>query len=160
VGFEFCRNGDTSVTVALRARQAAGDNWTRGGEFTGHQVDLEWLSSGDGIRVAAWVAALAANRGQNFGEMAQEMPLWPEIMKKIKRVSGAGSAILEHSAVIEAVGEAERAIVASGGRLLVRASGTEIKVVRAWGVGPDESLIARNLQMVRSAASQYFELAA
>jgi phosphoglucosamine mutase len=159
-GFEFCPNGDVNVTKALRAKQQLGQQWTRGGEFTGHHVDTDWLSSGDGVRMAAWVAAYAAVRNTNLSELAQHMPLWPEVMKPITLATANGKDVMKHEAVITSIDKAREAIIASGGRLLVRASGTEIRIVRAWGVGPNENLIRTSLDTIEATTGHFFNLAA
>lgn len=140
VGFQECANGDVNVTAALLAKQAAGLDWTRGGEFTGHHVDTTWLSSGDGVRAAAWFAAWAVKNDMNFGDIHQELPLWHERMEKITLTQpGLGSLILQSPNMVElqdALQDADTNPV----RLVVRKSGTE-PVLRIWGESRDEAKI-------------------
>jgi phosphoglucosamine mutase len=131
VGFEYCENGDSYVTQALRAKQSAGEPWTRGGEFSGHFVDLEWLSSGDGLRTAALFAATAADRDMNFGDIFKALPLWHQKMSKVHMNGVPQSLIIENEQYLQAVSQAEQAL-GSEGRLLLRPSGTE-PVFRVWG---------------------------
>lgn len=145
IGFEFCDNGDANVTVKLRELQAAGRPWTRGGEFTGHHIDLKWLSSGDGVRMAAWLAAHAVQKkNANFYELAKSMKLWPEQLVNIELPPGVNSReLLERPHITAAVEEATVALNGTG-RLLVRASGTE-PLVRAWAVGQDAAVVQRTV---------------
>jgi len=136
IGFEYCKNGDAFVTNALLAKQAAGENWQRGGEFTGHIIDTSWLTSGDGVRTAAWLAAYAVQSGQTFGELYQQMPLWPETMVKIELPDGMKINI-ENSKFVQAALEK---VKSRGVRPIVRASGTE-PVIRAWCEAPDIDLV-------------------
>jgi phosphoglucosamine mutase len=137
-GFEFCENGDVYVTAALRATaQTQPEPWTRGGEFTGHQVDLSWLSSGDGVRTAALTACLAAQQGTTFYEMGRQMPLLPQSEAKIKLPPEAVQPTLDHPDVQAAIAGAKAALAAQAGRALVRASGTEKGVIRLWSSGED-----------------------
>jgi phosphoglucosamine mutase len=139
IGFEFCDNGDTNVTAALRAKQAQGQNWRRGGEFTGHHIDTDWLSSGDGVRMAAWLAAYAATHGKSFAELADSMPLWHEKMAKVNL--GRNNTDEMGRADVGDVIERAKARIANLGRFVVRASGTERGIYRVWGVGEDQGLV-------------------
>ncbi|HVS58598.1 MAG TPA: hypothetical protein VHD60_02540, partial [Candidatus Saccharimonadales bacterium] len=140
IGFEYCANGDVYVTQKLRELQNEGKPWTRGGEFSGHLIDLEWLSSGDGVRMAAWLAAYAATNGMNFAEIQQSLPLWPEHAAKIK-FGAAREDIKEDKDVQEAIGLAT-AELDQDGRVVVRPSGTE-PVVRVWGEARNRQRIIR-----------------
>lgn len=135
IGFDECGNGDVYVTSALRARQLVDPGWQRGGEFTGHIIDTSWLGSGDGIRTAAWFAALAATTGRTFGEIHEMQPMWPEAMSKIE-IPKSISLEIEVSSLLLRSMEIVRSL---GVRPIVRASGTE-PVVRVWTEAPDEFL--------------------
>lgn len=82
-GFAFCDNGDVEVTRKLRE-----NNWRIGSEFSGHHVDLSWLSSGDGILKGAWLAAYATRHGINFRDIAETLPLKPQILHNFKLPAG------------------------------------------------------------------------
>jgi len=149
IKFEFCRNGDVNVTGALLRRQANGENWTRGGEISGHHVDTTWLSSGDGVRMAAWVAAYAAVNGTNFAEIGRSMPLWPEKQTKIELVPGMdGQELLGKLSVLHAIEEAKSHL--SLGRTHIRPSGTE-PVIRVWAVDPEATRVERVATLVSAA---------
>jgi phosphoglucosamine mutase len=122
VGFEQCLNGDANVTRALLQRQNNRHSWRRGGEASGHQIDTGWLTSGDGIRTAAWFASLAVQQGQTFGDIHQSIPLWPERHDAIRLANGDGELILGHAAVKQAIARVEGH---GGVRHITRPSGTE-----------------------------------
>lgn len=133
--FDECDNGDRYVTEALLRR--SGQGWRRGGEFTGHLIDLDWLNSGDGVAMAAWLSAAVAQEGSTFGDLYRRVPLWHESMHKVRlpegmRVSGDNPVLAEAQqwAVQQMAGE---------GRSVVRPSGTE-PVVRVWVESPHASL--------------------
>ncbi len=133
IEFEECKNGDKYVTRALLAKQAAGENWTRGGEFTGHYVDLAWLPSGDGLMSAAWFAARTVQRGMTFGDVHRELPLWDESMNEVRMPEGTkAEAILAAPPVAEVVSAMQEL---TDRRVIVRASGTE-PVARVWAESP------------------------
>jgi phosphoglucosamine mutase len=155
IDFEHCDNGDAFVTQALLAKQAAGQNWTRGGEFTGHIIDTDWLSSGDGVRSAAWFAAWAVSQMQaSFGEIARDMPMQPEKMLKIRAQGSYEGDIAADGGVQQAM-QAERSF-ADDIRFVVRASGTEKGVVRVWAEGRSEELVSAAVERVGDAVLRVY----
>lgn len=130
IQFEQCKNGDTAVTAGLVARQAKGDNWTRGGEFTGHHVDTNWLSSGDGVRMAAWFASYVAKSGKTFSDIYRDLDLWPEAKVAVRIDPNAPK--IEDDEQIQAKISEIKDQLGDSGRVVVRTSGTE-PVVRIWG---------------------------
>lgn len=135
IGFEECDNGDSYVTRALKDKQDTGADWQRGGEFTGHIIDTNWLCSGDGVRTAAWFASLASTTGRSFGEIHEQMPMWPEVMSKVTLSKDKTINIQESKLVQNSLAQAREL----GARPIVRASGTE-PIVRVWTEAPDEEL--------------------
>lgn len=154
VVYELCPNSDVEVTNALRQHQKRGEDWSRGGEFTGHHVDLRWLSSGDGVRMAAWVAAFASTRSTTIAEICQTMPLWPDKMRKLQLRSGMGVAALADKAVKDTI-EVSADEQASGLRFVVRESGTEKDAMRIWGVGQDETMVLDRTQQIYDSMTRY-----
>ncbi|MEK9196646.1 MAG: hypothetical protein AAB914_04720 [Patescibacteria group bacterium] len=142
IGFDQCKNGDTAVTAGLVARQTKGDNWTRGGEFTGHHVDTDWLSSGDGVRMAGWFASYVARAGKNFADVYNELPLWPET-KTAVRIDPNAPKIEENDQIKQEI-ESIKAELGDQGRIVVRTSGTE-PVVRIWGEAKPASANIKNI---------------
>lgn len=154
IDFEYCANGDMFVTEALRKKQADGEDWTRGGEFSGHIVMTDWLSSGDGVRMAAWFAAYAVTNDKTFADIYNEGPMWAETMDKVKFAGSGKDAIKEDPDVQDALAKAE-AELGENGRIILRPSGTE-PVVRVWGEGLDglqiERIVRELTDVVRSKA--------
>lgn len=145
--FEFCRNGDTNLTLALRAHGAP---WHIGSEFTGHHVALDWLSSGDGVRTAAFVAALAAKRNATLMELCDDLPLFPEKMRTLEIASTIGKTILELPAINELLALTDEDKI-QGFRNHCRQSGTELDTFRIWGVGQDETYVDRRTAQIEAA---------
>lgn len=152
IDFEECPNGDVNVTIALKDKQATGQNWTRGGEFTGHLVDTKWLSSGDGPRNAAWFAAWTASKGLNFGEVHQHLPLWHERMTKVELAhKEMGKRIVQSTDMIDLQETIKDAYTEDPVRLVVRPSGTE-PVVRIWGESRDITNLMDSMNQLVQAA--------
>lgn len=144
--FVLCPNGDIHVTKALRDLQNSDPKWRFGGEFTGHHVDLNWLSSGDGIYTGAWLAAYTASQGKTFRDIANELPLWPETMHKLHI---SDKSILDRP---EIQGELHhvRQQLGNMGALVIRFSGTEANTLRIWGSAESRE----NLSLIDNLASR------
>jgi phosphoglucosamine mutase len=145
VAFEECGNGDQYVTQALKKR--AGHGWRRGGEFSGLLIDMDWLNSGDGVAMAAWLSAALAREGSNFGDLYHRVPLWHESMKKLELPKGTelDSKDPRFAEAQEWAGQQ----MAGEGRSIVRPSGTE-PVVRVWVESPHLSLPTRIGEMLHT----------
>jgi phosphoglucosamine mutase len=139
VEFFYCPNGDSHVTAKLlELSDQRGPGYTRGGEFTGHLIDLDHLSNGDGLYMGAWMAAQAVAEHITLADIHDELVLWPEKMVNI-HVNRAKER-LENPSVKEAI-QVEQEYLRTCGRLIVRASGTE-PVVRIWAESRDEDVDA------------------
>ncbi len=141
IAFEYCPNGDVFVAEALQKKQAEGNPWLNGGEFTGHYVAMAWLTSGDGVHAAAWYAAYAVKHGKTFADIYDELPMWAEVMDKVKFSPAVRDTIMEDSDVQAAMAKAEKDL-GDNGRIVLRPSGTE-PLVRVWGEGLDANQIKR-----------------
>jgi phosphoglucosamine mutase len=93
-----------------------------GGEQSGHIVFLEKATTGDGLLTATWFLALARRTGRTVAELASVVRKYPQVLVAVP--VGDREALERASTVWEAVRKAEDALGA-GGRVLVRASGTE-----------------------------------
>ena len=93
-----------------------------GGEQSGHIIFLEHATTGDGILTAAVFLSLAARSGRSVSDLARTMPWFPQVLENVHVSNRDG--LEEASGVWEAVRRAEEAL-GEGGRVLVRASGTE-----------------------------------
>ena len=142
--FEFCRNGDVNVTRALQA-----NGWNRGAEFSGHIVDLSWLNSGDGVRMAAWLLSFAAKNDTTFAEICANRPLYPEKMESVTLPAGTKF----NTEWIQEVLETSSEDTAHSFRQLTRASGTE-PLVRIWGVGNSQEYVDARVNRIVTAIDQ------
>lgn len=145
--FEFCDNGDVAVTRSLQQH-----GWRIGGEFSGHLVDREWLSSGDGILEGAWLAAYASRNNVSFHDLAQQLPLYPEKMRKIQLQSNVKNfdRILDNLRRTLEVNETDQA---QSFRQITRQSGTE-PVIRIWGVGKTQAYVDERTLQIENAVRE------
>lgn len=124
--FHECDNGDASVTDKLHDL-----NLTRGGEPTGHIVDLDHLSSGDGLFIGATTLLKLARSGQTLTDLYDSLKLWPEASQSVSLAGNANGRQLVASARVQDAVAAEYATYDNKIRIIVRPSGTE-PIVRVW----------------------------
>ncbi len=93
-----------------------------GGEQSGHVIFREQATTGDGLLTAVRFLSLAARLGVNVEDLASCMRRFPQVLLNVPVADPGGLAGAE--AVREAVRRAEDEL-GVGGRVLVRASGTE-----------------------------------
>jgi phosphoglucosamine mutase len=135
----------------LEAMQRGG--FRIGGEQSGHIIDLESNTTGDGIATAVRLLTLAARSG-GLRALASGMTTYPQILVNVRVVDKR--CVDDDAAVKAAIGEAERNLKGRG-RILVRPSGTE-PLVRIMIEGPDETemhaiaaTVARRIEAAQSA---------
>mgnify|MGYP005840411665 CR=1 FL=1 len=93
-----------------------------GGEQSGHVIFADHATTGDGILTAVRFLSLSVRTGRSVADLAAAMPRFPQVLENVHVVHK--ERLQEAAEVWEAVAEAERAL-GGGGRVLVRASGTE-----------------------------------
>ncbi len=145
LGYEFVRAkvGDRYVLEELTRR-----GWLLGGESSGHILALERHSTGDGLISALQVLRACAARGRTVAEQLEGVQLYPQELINVQLP--AGFDWRAKGAVQRAVQEAEAEITEQGGRILIRASGTE-PVVRVMAEAPDAALAQRSAQHIAEA---------
>ena len=98
------------------------NDYTLGGEQSGHVIMRQFSNTGDGLLTALQVMQVVAKSKKSLFELAATMKKYPQILINVKDVAKEK---LESSAKIkDAVLEAEKQLIGVG-RVLLRASGTE-----------------------------------
>ncbi|HET9342090.1 MAG TPA: phosphoglucosamine mutase [Candidatus Eremiobacteraceae bacterium] len=115
----------------LEAMQRGG--FRIGGEQSGHIIDLEANTTGDGIATAVRLLSLAAKAGA-LRALRERMQTYPQILVNV-RVDD--KRCVERDGVRDAIAAAEKSMRGKG-RILVRPSGTE-PLIRIMIEGQDES---------------------
>ena len=115
-----------------------------GGEQSGHIIFLDRATTGDGLLTAVRFLSLARAREATVAELAGAMRRYPQVLENV-RVPDASR--LDHAdAVWQAVRAAEEAL-GEGGRVLVRASGTE-PLVRVMVEAEEEAEARRHAEAI------------
>jgi phosphoglucosamine mutase len=119
IAFTRAKVGDRYVREML-----VENGWQLGGENSGHILCLDKHTSGDGIIAALQVLATLNAQNKTLLEVGQSLTLYPQalINVPVKRRIDIDSNVL----VQAAVKKAEQALNGNG-RILLRASGTELK---------------------------------
>ncbi|KVE29322.1 phosphoglucosamine mutase [Burkholderia singularis] len=118
-GVQFVRApvGDRYVLEQLHER-----GWQLGAEGSGHILSLDRHSTGDGIVSALLVLAAMKRSGKTLAQMLDGVSLFPQKLINVRMKPDANWQASE--AIQRAIARAETSL-ADGGRVLIRASGTE-----------------------------------
>ncbi len=119
LGIPFIRAnvGDRYVHQLLKKNQ-----WHLGGESSGHILNLEHATTGDGIVSALMVLAVMIESGKSLKELAAQIPLFPQVMINVT-VDGAKD-IAKHDDLLNHIIQIDEKLTGIG-RTLIRASGTQ-----------------------------------
>ena len=98
------------------------NNYTLGGEQSGHIIMREFAGTGDGLLTALQLTAEMARSKKSLQELSKIMNRFPQVLIN---VSGVVKEKLDSSTVIKAAVTKHEAELGDAGRILLRASGTE-----------------------------------
>ena len=119
LGVAFVRSkvGDRYVMELLKER-----DWAIGGENSGHVLNLNATSTGDGIVAGLQVITAMLRSHMTLNELCQGIEMFPQTLINVRFKEGTSP--LDDKAVLDAVATAEDAL-GKDGRVLLRKSGTE-----------------------------------
>lgn len=150
-GMKFVRTavGDRYVLEGLQTQK-----WFLGGESSGHIVNLQHSTTGDGIISALQLLAIMQRHDKSLASLKQIITKRPQVLINVPLEKMDGIDLSETSEIGRVIQQIE-AEFAGAGRVLLRSSGTE-PVIRVMVEGNDadrvqqtaESLAAMVLQMV------------
>jgi len=121
--------GDRYVLEAIRE-----GSYTLGGEQSGHVIFTQWATTGDGVLTGLRLMAEVARTKKSLAELTSVMKVYPQVLVNVRGVDK--TKVDSNPALAAIVAEAE-AELASTGRVLLRASGTE-PLVRVMVEAADE----------------------
>ncbi len=136
----------------LQAMQEKGYNF--GGEASGHMIFRDVSTTGDGLLAALQVLSIMAETGRPLSELRRSVKLWPQKKKNLR---------LKEKIPFESIPGWNRELSAiesdlSGGRILVRYSGTEPKI-RLLAEAREEAAATRALERLEKLVSRHMEIA-
>ena len=133
--------GDRYVLEAMRAK-----GFNVGGEQSGHIILSDFTTTGDGLVAALQLLSVLKQQNRPASEVCSRFIQVPQLLKNVKFKAGKP---LEHKLVQAAIADAV-ARLGTGGRLLVRPSGTE-PVIRVMGEADDAALVSAVVGQVEAA---------
>ncbi|HHF4959044.1 phosphoglucosamine mutase [Haemophilus influenzae] len=98
------------------------NDWTLGGENSGHIIIADKNTTGDGIVASLAVLAAMARHKLSLNELASAVKLFPQVLINVRFAGGENP--LENDAVKSVAAEVEKRLEGKG-RILLRKSGTE-----------------------------------
>ncbi|MDK2854864.1 MAG: phosphoglucosamine mutase [Bacillota bacterium] len=124
--------GDRYVLEELLNR-----GWNLGGEQSGHIINLNYNTTGDGLSTALQLLAVLVEKKVPLSDLAAIMPRLPQLMVNVPVRQKEGWK--ENTKIAAAVAGAEKALKGRG-RVVVRPSGTE-PLMRVMVEGEDAGLL-------------------
>lgn len=150
VDFRRAAVGDRYVMDLLRK-----EGGTLGGESSGHIICLDCTTTGDGIVSALQVLAALMQSGRSLHELKSGMAKYPQCLVNVR--TGRKFDFAASSHVQDALREVESQL-ASKGRVLLRASGTE-PLIRVMVEGVDVQQVETLANYLAAAVRQAYEVA-
>ncbi len=132
--------GDRYVLERMRA-----DGYNLGGEQSGHIIMTDHATTGDGLMAALQALGAMIKGGRPASETFRAFEPVPQLLKNV-RIRGDAKEVLAGPAVARAIAAAE-AKLGSGGRILVRKSGTE-PLIRVMAEGDDSDLVRTVVEQI------------
>ena len=145
IPFARAKVGDRYVLELLNQ-----NGWQLGGENSGHILTLDKHSSGDGIIAALQVLHAVMQSKKTLGQLRAELALYPQVLINVKT---ARKIDLATHAQIQASVKAAEAELASSGRVLLRASGTEPKI-RVMVEGEHQQQVQKLAEQIAQVVTQ------
>jgi phosphoglucosamine mutase len=121
-----------------------------GGEKSGHVIVREHTTSGDGLVTALEVLRVTTASGRGLAELARQIPLLPQEQRAVRvrhKDQWEGDPVLRR-----AIADAETRL-GTGGRVLVRPSGTE-PALRVMVEGPSADVVRELADALSTVAEQ------
>ena len=144
IGLDRVAVGDRYILERLTEQ-----DWTLGGEPSGHIICRDRTTTGDGIVSALQVLAEINKTGQTLGELRSGMLKFPQELINVPLGAARASDIMACRSVTEAVRAVESAM-GRDGRVLLRPSGTE-PLIRVMVEGREAGLVAANANSIADA---------
>lgn len=123
--------GDKYVTQEMLE-----NNYSLGGEQSGHIIFSKYATTGDGILTALRLMEIMMEEKTDFASLHKDLVIYPQVLKNVLVKDKKAS--MENPQVLEKISELDEEL-GDTGRILVRASGTE-PLVRVMAEAEDTAL--------------------
>ena len=147
VPFARSKVGDRYVMEMLKQK-----GWKLGAENSGHVINLNHTSTGDGIIAALNVLTAICNSGKTLYELRQGMTKLPQVLVNV-RFSGDSDPLV-NTEVLASVDRVNEKLTGRG-RVLLRKSGTE-PLIRVMVEGPEHDEVTAFANEIADAVKQAF----
>ena len=151
-------NGLQSVKTAVGDRYVVEEmrknDYSLGGEQSGHIVLMNYATTGDGILTAVKLANIIKSTGKSLEELASEVSIYPQKLVNIKVIDK--KAAMEDSEILAECEKVEKELEGNG-RILLRASGTE-NLIRVMVEASSEELTDKYCEQVAKIVREKFEV--
>ena len=141
--------GDRYVVEEMRK-----NDYSLGGEQSGHIVLMNYATTGDGILTAVKLANIIKTSGKSLEELASEVNIYPQKLVNIKVVDK--KAAMEDSDILAECEKVEKELEGNG-RILLRASGTE-NLIRVMVEASSDELTDKYCEQVAKIVREKFEV--
>ena len=142
IKYEKTDVGDKNVQAVI-----AKNDYSLGGEQSGHSMFAKHANTGDGVLTSLKIMDAVIAKKTTLSEMAKELVLFPQVLVNV-RVSDKYKCM--EDADVKKVADEVTKKLGSDGRLLLRASGTE-SVVRIMVEAKDESTCKASAKEIEDA---------
>ena len=151
-------NGLQSVKTAVGDRYVVEEmrknDYSLGGEQSGHIVLMNYATTGDGILTAVKLANIIKTSGKSLEELASEVSIYPQKLVNIKVVDKKTA--MEDSEILAECEKVEKELEGNG-RILLRASGTE-NLIRVMVEASSDELTDKYCEQVAKIVREKFEI--
>ena len=141
--------GDRYVVEEMRK-----NDYSLGGEQSGHIVLMNYATTGDGILTAVKLANIIKTSGKSLEELASEVNIYPQKLVNIKVVDKKTA--MEDSDILAECEKVEKELEGNG-RILLRASGTE-NLIRVMVEASSDELTDKYCEQVAKIVREKFEV--
>lgn len=151
-GITLCK---TKVGDRYVLEEMLKNNYSLGGEQSGHMILLRDTTTGDGMLSALQLLRTFRSSGQKLSEMRRIIRIYPQVLVNANVANNAKQKAMEDEAVQRAARAIEKSLQGKG-RLLLRPSGTE-PYIRVMIEGENQEEISRMAHELAQLISSRFD---
>ena len=141
--------GDRYVVEEMR-----NNDYSLGGEQSGHIILMNYATTGDGILTAVKLADIIKSSGKSLEELANEVSIYTQKLVNIKVIDKKTA--MEDSEILDECKKVEKELEGNG-RILLRASGTE-NLIRVMVEASSDELTDKYCEQVARIVREKFEV--